>query len=58
MSWIKRARPSPAVLIAIVALAAALGGSALAEVSTTSKLNKGERKKVGKIVKKKAKEAR
>lgn len=50
-----RIKPSPAVLVAVVALVAALGGSAVAEVATTSKLSKGEKKRVGKIAAKKAK---
>ena len=54
MSRIKRARPSPAILIAVAALVAALGGSAVAEVATTS-LSKGETKKVKKLAKKQAK---
>lgn len=55
VSRTKLGRPSPAILVAIVALVAALGGSAVAEVSTTSKLDKGEKKKVAKLAKKKAK---
>ena len=54
MARIKRTRPSPAILISVIALVAALGGSAVAEVATTSKLNKKEKKEVGKIAKKKA----
>ena len=51
MTWSK---PSPAVLVAVLALTAALGGSAVAEVATTSKLSKSETRRVGKIAKKKA----
>ena len=52
MSRIKHRRPSPAILVAVIALVAALGGSAVAEVATTSKLNKKEKKQVKKIAKK------
>ena len=55
MSKIKRGRPSPAMLVAIVALVAALGGSAVAEVASTSKLSKKERQQTKKIAKKQAK---
>ncbi|MGI9556355.1 MAG: hypothetical protein ACR2N5_00275 [Solirubrobacterales bacterium] len=55
MFGFKRAGLSPSMLVAIVALVAALGGSALAEVSSTSKLSKPEKKKVAKLAKKKAK---
>lgn len=48
-------KPRPAMLVAVVALVAALGGSAVAEVATTSKLNKNDKKQIGKIAKKKAK---
>ena len=54
MSRIRNARPSPAILVAVAALVAALGGSAVAEVATTAKLDKGEKKQVRKIAKKKA----
>ena len=54
MSQIKRARPSPAILVAVIALVAALGGSAVAEVATTSKLDKKEKKQVKKLAKKQA----
>ena len=55
MSKIKQGRPSPAILVAVIALVAALGGSAVAEVATTSKLNKTEKKQTKKIAKKQAK---
>ena len=51
MSRIKRTRPSPAILVAVIALVAALGGSAVAEVATTS-LSKGDKKQVKKLAKK------
>ncbi len=51
MSRIKHARPSPAILVAVIALVAALGGSAVAEVATTS-LSKKEKKQTKKIAKK------
>lgn len=54
MSRIKQARPSPAILIAVVALVAALGGSAVAEVASTSLSNK-DKKQVKKIAKKQGK---
>ncbi len=54
MSRIKRTRPSPALVISIVAMFAALGGGAFAATATTSKQaldNKGNLKK--NVVKKK-----
>jgi hypothetical protein len=51
----KRGRPSSAILVAIVALVVALGGSAVAEVATTSKLSKKEKKQIKKIARKQAK---
>ena len=48
MSTIKRARPSPALVISIVAMFAALGGGAFAATATTSKQalnNKGNLQK-------------
>ena len=54
MRRIKWAKPSPALLVAVVALVAALGGGAVAGVAVTS-LNKKETKKVRKIAKKQAK---
>ena len=54
MSRIRRTRPSPAILVAVIALVAALGGSAVAEVATTSKLDKKEKKQTKKIAKKQA----
>ena len=56
MRRIKRAKPSPALLVAVVALVAALGGGAVAGVAVTS-LNKKETKKVRKIAKNKANKA-
>ena len=50
----KRARVSPALLVAIVALVASLGGGAVAGV-TVNALNKKEKKQVRKISKKQAK---
>ncbi len=54
MSRIKGKRPSAALVVAIVALVAALGGGAVAGV-TISKLNKKEKKQVTKIAKKEGK---
>ena len=54
MTRIKRIAPPPVILVAVVALMAALAGSSVAEVATTAKLSKGERKQVGKIAKKTA----
>ena len=54
MTRIKHRRPSPAILVAVIALVAALGGSAVAEVATTSKLNKKEKKQTKKIAKQQA----
>lgn len=50
----KRARVSPALLVAVVALVASLGGGAVAGV-TVSALNKKEKKQVKRISKKQAK---
>ncbi len=57
MTRIKPRRPSPAILIAVIALVAALAGSAVAEQATTAgkKLSKREKKQVKKIAKKQAK---
>jgi hypothetical protein len=54
MSRIKGTKSSAALLVAVIALVAALGGGAVAGV-TISKLNKKERKQVKKIAKKQAK---
>src|SRR5680860_1090998 len=54
MRRIKRAKPSPALLVAVVALVAALGGGAVASVAVTS-LNKEDKKQVKKIAKKQGK---
>jgi hypothetical protein len=54
MRRIKRAKPSPALLVAVVALVAALGGGAVAGVAVTS-LNKKEKNQVKKIARKQAK---
>ncbi len=54
MSRIKRARPSPAILVSVIALVATLGGSAVAEVATTAKLNRKEKKQTKKIADKRA----
>jgi hypothetical protein len=53
MRRIKGAKPSPALLVAVVALVAALGGGAVAGVAVTA-LNKQEKKQVKKISKKQA----
>lgn len=47
MSVAKRSRPSPAILLAMIALVAAVGGSAVAGVATTS-LSKVQVKKIAK----------
>ncbi|MBK5111136.1 MAG: hypothetical protein JJE10_07200 [Thermoleophilia bacterium] len=54
MQRIKKAVPSPAMLVAVVALVAALGGGAVAGVAVTS-LNKKQGKKVRTIAKKQGK---
>jgi len=54
MGKLKGHRPSPALLVAVVALVAALAGTAVGGVAVTS-LNKKETKKVRKIAKKQAK---
>ena len=46
MSWIRSRRPSPAMIVALIALVVALTGTA---VATTSKLSGPEAKQVGKI---------
>ena len=52
--WIKRGKPSPAMLVAIVALVAALAGTAIGGVAITA-LNKQEKRQVKRIAKKQAK---
>ena len=42
-------RPSPAMVVALLALVAGLGGSAIAGVATKATLDKGEKKQVRKI---------
>lgn len=54
MPRIKRAKPSPALLVAVVALVAALAGTAVGGVAVTS-LNKGEKKAVKRIATKQGK---
>jgi mevalonate kinase len=54
MSRIKGTKSSAALLVAVIALVAALGGGAVAGV-TISKLNKKERKQVKRLSKKQAK---
>jgi hypothetical protein len=55
MRLLRRARPSPAMVVAVVALSFALAGSALAGTDAlTSKLDKTEKKQVKKIAKKQA----
>ena len=56
MRRIKRAKPSPALLVAVVALVAALGGGAVAGVAVNS-LNKKQIKKVRKIARNQANRA-
>jgi hypothetical protein len=53
MRRIKGARPSAALIVAVIALVAALGGGAVAGVAVTS-LNKKDKKQVRKISKKEA----
>jgi hypothetical protein len=48
MSRFKK-RPSPAMVVALLALVAGLGGSAIAGVATKATLDKGEKKQVRKI---------
>lgn len=45
-------RPSPALVVAVVALAAALTGTAVAEMATTARLDRVEKKQTRKIAKK------
>jgi hypothetical protein len=54
MRRIKQAKPSAALVVAVVALVVALGGGAVAGVAVTS-LNKKDKKQVTKIAKKEAK---
>ena len=54
MRRIKQAKPSAALIVAVVALVAALGGGAVAGVAVTS-LNKKDKKQVTKIAKKQGK---
>jgi hypothetical protein len=54
MSRIRRAKPSPALVVAIIALVAGLAGTAVGGVAVTS-LNKKEKKQTKKISKKEAK---
>ncbi|MGB6424115.1 MAG: hypothetical protein WBF18_02440 [Solirubrobacterales bacterium] len=54
MRRIKGAKPSPALLVAVVALVAALAGTAIGGVAVTS-LNKKDKKQVTRIAKKQAK---
>jgi hypothetical protein len=54
MRRIKAAKPSPALLVAVVALVAALAGTAIGGVAVTS-LSKKDKKQVTKIAKKQAK---
>ena len=54
MRSIKGTKPSPALLVAVVALVAALAGTAIGGVAVTS-LNKKDKKQVTRIAKKQAK---
>ncbi len=56
MRRIKQAKPSPTLLVAVIALVAALGGRAVAGV-TVSKLNKKEKEQVKKISKRVSKKS-
>jgi hypothetical protein len=52
MDRLSQVRPSPALLVAIVALVAALVGTAVAGVATTSRLDRKEKQQVRKIARK------
>jgi len=52
MDRLSQVRPSPAMLVAIVALVATLVGTAVAGVATTSRLDKKEKKQIRKIARK------
>jgi hypothetical protein len=52
MRRIMPSRLSPALVVSVLALVAALAGSAVAEVATTARLDKKEKKQVKKIVNK------
>jgi hypothetical protein len=54
MHRLSKVRPSPAMLVAIFALIAALAGTAFAGVATTSRLNGKDKKVVAKIARKQA----
>jgi hypothetical protein len=54
MDRLSQVRPSPAMLVAVTALVAALVGTAVAGVATQSKLDGKERKQVSKIARKQA----
>ena len=54
MDPLSQVRPSPAMLVAVTALVAALVGTAVAGVATQSKLDGKERKQVAKIARKQA----
>jgi hypothetical protein len=54
MDRLSQVKPSPAMLVAAVALVVALAGTAVAGVATTSKLSGKERKQVAKIARKEA----
>jgi hypothetical protein len=54
MDRLRQMRPSPAMLVAVAALVAALAGTAVAGVATISKLSGKERKLVAKIARKEA----
>ena len=54
MDRLGRLRPSPAMLVAVAALVAALAGTAVAGVATFSKLDGKERRQVAKIARKAA----
>jgi hypothetical protein len=55
MNRLSRVTPSPAMLVALAAVVAALVGTAVAGTATSSKLSGKERKQVAKIARKEAK---
>ncbi len=54
MDRLRQVRPTPAMLVAVAALIAALAGTAVAGVATISKLSGKEKKQVAKIARKEA----
>lgn len=52
MRRLRHARPSPALVVAVLALIAAVAGSAIAKIATTPRLNNKEQQQVKKIARK------